>query len=183
MTDNVPAWAWDLLIASLDYEDVHHSDHPCMTSVLSAVPAEVRYTARAIDEYRRGTQQRDAKKVCEEVAVRSPAVETAPPPAIAPCCGGPHAGWMHTVECTEPLNPLHARFAHPAWEYATTQGQRKAWDRIDEPPEGNGWERNVDAGRPGEGWERFDYREESYWRRLRAAVPQRDVRDEGDGHA
>ena len=60
---------------------------------------------------------------------------------------------------------LHDRFAHPGWEYATTQGQRKAWERCDEPPEGDGWERNVDAGR--DGWERFDYHEESYWRRKR----------------
>lgn len=62
---------------------------------------------------------------------------------------------------------LHARFAHPGYEYATTQGSRKAFDAINEPPEGAGWERNIDAGRPGEGWERFDYHEESYWRRLR----------------
>lgn len=36
---------------------------------------------------------------------------------------------------------------------------RKAWWAEDEPPEGDGWERNVDAGR--NGWERFDYHEES----------------------
>lgn len=66
---------------------------------------------------------------------------------------------------------LHARSAHPAFEYQTTSGQRKAWDYINEPPEGEGWERNVDAGHPGEGWERFDYHEESYWRRLRRTPP------------
>lgn len=60
---------------------------------------------------------------------------------------------------------LHRRFAHPAYQYETTEGQRKCWDAVDEPPEGEGWERNVDAGR--DGWERFDYTEESYWRRLR----------------
>lgn len=62
---------------------------------------------------------------------------------------------------------LHARFAYPGYEYATTQGPRKKWDQINDPPEGDGWERNIDAGRPGEGWDRFDYHEESYWRRLR----------------
>jgi hypothetical protein len=66
---------------------------------------------------------------------------------------------------------LHARYAHPAWEYRTTTGQRKQWDGVDDPPcddYGNpepGWERNLDAGR--DGWERWDYTEESYWRRLR----------------
>ncbi|MER6492690.1 hypothetical protein [Streptomyces griseorubiginosus] len=73
---------------------------------------------------------------------------------------------------------LHARFAHPAWEYGVTEGPRKQWDDIDVPPcddNGNpepGWERNVDAGR--NGWERWDYTEESYWRRLRpnGARPQ-----------
>jgi hypothetical protein len=59
---------------------------------------------------------------------------------------------------------LHERSAHPAYEYATTEGQRKAWDFSNVPPEGEGWERNVDAGR--DGWDRFDYTEESYWRRL-----------------
>lgn len=60
---------------------------------------------------------------------------------------------------------LHARRQHPLWEYETTEGQRKSWDDADTPPEGDGWERNTDAGR--NGWDRFDYTEESYWRRLR----------------
>lgn len=67
---------------------------------------------------------------------------------------------------------LHEHRAHPAYEYETTQGQRKAWDYSHVPPEGEGWERNVDAGNPGEGWERFDYHEESYWRRLRPEGPE-----------
>lgn len=67
---------------------------------------------------------------------------------------------------------LHAHCAHPAYEYATTQGQRKAWDYSNEAPDGEGWERNVDAGNPGEGWERFDYHEESYWRRLNPDGPR-----------
>lgn len=64
---------------------------------------------------------------------------------------------------------LHASFAHPAYEYRTTEGQRKAFDDASVPPsDDNGepdytWERNTDAGRGG--WERFDYTEESYWRR------------------
>lgn len=57
----------------------------------------------------------------------------------------------------------HAEFAHPDFEYATTRGPRKDWEYADEPPEGEGWERNVDAGR--DGWVRFDFHEESYWRR------------------
>lgn len=58
---------------------------------------------------------------------------------------------------------LHAYSMHPEWEYATTEGQRKAWDRVDVPPDGEGWERNTDKGR--DGWERLDFTEESYWRR------------------
>jgi hypothetical protein len=75
------------------------------------------------------------------------------------------------AECTPEPRPaetdaqLHARFAHPAYEYETTEGPRKAWNHADVPPDGEGWERNTDAGCPGEGWERFDYTEESYWRR------------------
>lgn len=74
----------------------------------------------------------------------------------------------------EPAEPetdaqMHARFAHPAFEYRTTEGPRKQWDHVDTPPadeEGEpepGWERNVEAGR--NGWERWEYTEESYWRR------------------
>lgn len=65
---------------------------------------------------------------------------------------------------------MHARFAHPAYEYRTTEGPRKQWDNAEVPPaDDNGdpdptWERNTDAGR--NGWERWDYTEESYWRRL-----------------
>lgn len=66
---------------------------------------------------------------------------------------------------------LHARRAHPDWEYATTEGPRKQWDDAGTPPaDDNGdpdptWELNTDAGR--DGWDRFDYTEECYWRRLK----------------
>lgn len=64
---------------------------------------------------------------------------------------------------------LHARGAHPEWEYRTTEGPRKQWDDQETPPRNeNGepdpsWEPNVDMGR--DGWDRFDYTEEAYWRR------------------
>lgn len=67
---------------------------------------------------------------------------------------------------------LHAEMRHPDFEYRTTEGPRKQWDDVDTPPaDENGdpdpsWERNVDAGR--DGWERWDYTEESYWRRRKA---------------
>ncbi|MFD5663436.1 DUF6221 family protein [Streptomyces anthocyanicus] len=72
---------------------------------------------------------------------------------------------------------LHARSAHPAYEYRTTEGPRKQWDHMDEPPaDENGvpdptWERNTDAG--SDGWARFDYTEESYWRRRLPAGQER----------
>lgn len=62
---------------------------------------------------------------------------------------------------------LHSRGMHPDFEYATTDGPRKAF-YDDEPPDGDGWEANVDMGR--DGWERFDYHEEAYWRRRKEAV-------------
>lgn len=63
---------------------------------------------------------------------------------------------------------VHSRYVHPDYEYEITTGPRKAWDYADRPPEGKGWEPNLDAGRPGQGWDRFEYHEESYWRRKRA---------------
>lgn len=50
------------------------------------------------------------------------------------------------------------------WENATTKGPRKAWDDEFTPPEGEGWV--VDPDRGNNGWERFDYHEERYWKRL-----------------
>ncbi|MDX2697109.1 hypothetical protein [Streptomyces ipomoeae] len=64
---------------------------------------------------------------------------------------------------------LHARHGHPDYEYRITNGPRKQWDASDVPPTNEdgipepGWERNVDRG--DNGWERFDYHEEAYWRR------------------
>lgn len=75
---------------------------------------------------------------------------------------------------------LHARRRHPAYEYRTTQGPRKQWADADQPPYGDDgepdptWERNIDAGRPGMGWDRFDYTEESYWRRVKR-MPERPI--------
>jgi hypothetical protein len=72
---------------------------------------------------------------------------------------------------------LHATMRHPDFEYRTTGGPRKQWHDVDTPPaDGNGdpdptWERNTDAGR--EGWDRFDYTEESYWRRRKAPPADR----------
>lgn len=94
---------------------------------------------------------------------------------IDPCPGHPGTGENKTrvVE-----SQLHALTSHPAYEYRTTTGPRKQWDDIDQPPcDDSGdpdpsWERNIDAGRPGQGWDRFDYTEESYWRRPRSDGPR-----------
>lgn len=71
-----------------------------------------------------------------------------------------------------PSNEVHALRRHPDFEYATTQGPRKAWADPDTPPVGpdeltpdTSWEQNVDVG--DRGWERFEFYEESYWRRRR----------------
>lgn len=59
----------------------------------------------------------------------------------------------------------HAEQCHPDFEYAMSRGPRKAWDPHE--PEGDGWVSNVRVGR--NGWERFDYHEEAYWMRRKAA--------------
>lgn len=83
---------------------------------------------------------------------------------------------------------LHQRHAHRAYEYATTEGQRKAWDDDMTPPwdhelnrHGDGWELNITSADP-EAWERFDYHEERYWRRLRPDGPSEWVPDEEAVH-
>lgn len=57
---------------------------------------------------------------------------------------------------------LHSRCIHPDYEYALTEGQRKAFD-CEHTPDGDGWERN--------GWERFDCRWIRCWRRLKTLTP------------
>jgi hypothetical protein len=64
---------------------------------------------------------------------------------------------------------LHSKRLHPDYEYSTTDGPRKAF--YEDAPEGDGWERNIEEGR--NGWERFDYHEEAYWRRKLPAPPQK----------
>lgn len=71
---------------------------------------------------------------------------------------------------------LHQRRVHPAYEYRTTEGQRKRWDDADVPPcdesgqPEQGWELNTTSRDP-DAWERFDYTEERYWRRPRPGGP------------
>lgn len=64
----------------------------------------------------------------------------------------------------------HERHAHRAYEYKTTEGQRKGWPYVDDPPEGDGWELNTTSRDP-DAFERFEYTEERYWRRLRPGGP------------
>ncbi|WP_333758025.1 hypothetical protein [Streptomyces sp. ISBFB 2968] len=72
---------------------------------------------------------------------------------------------------------LHAEMRHPEFQYRATEGPRKQWDNVDVPPADNNgdpdptWERNTDAGR--DGWDRFDYTEESYWRRRKTQTADR----------
>lgn len=63
---------------------------------------------------------------------------------------------------------LHKGQRHPDYEYDSTDGPRKAWYESDRPPEGGGWIRNTHKA--DNGWERFDYHEESYWMRPKASV-------------
>lgn len=82
---------------------------------------------------------------------------------VAPCKGHDRRSRDVRAELERLEAYLHARLMHPDYEYAETNGPRKNWMGVDKPPQGDGWERNVHAGR--DGWERFDYHEESYWMR------------------
>ncbi|MET9728460.1 hypothetical protein [Streptomyces zaomyceticus] len=101
--------------------------------------------------------------------------ESAQDPERAPGAVGVTREAQAGVQRLQPSNSeLHAQRAHPDWEYATTEGPRKHWDDIDVRPAGEDgepdptWQRNTDAGI--DGWERFAYTEESYWRRPKPAA-------------
>lgn len=97
---------------------------------------------------------------------------------IDPCPGHPP---IDANQQTVDTARLHAEFRHPDYEYATTHGPRKQWDESDRPPAGESsdpdhtWSPNVDAGRPGMGWDRFEYHEEAYWRRPKTRSGPREV--------
>lgn len=58
---------------------------------------------------------------------------------------------------------LHTRRSHPDYEYETvTEGRKQSDGRT---PEGEGWEWNRAYN---DGGERFEYTEETYWRRLKS---------------
>lgn len=61
---------------------------------------------------------------------------------------------------------LHAREAHPDFEYTQTETGRKDGEE-GYPEHGACWERNTAKG-DGRGWERWDYTETNYWRRPKA---------------
>lgn len=96
-------------------------------------------------------------KLAWRAAARA-AIATARPP-----------GWVAaiTVERDRLAAELHRMRAHPDYEYETVKGPRKQWNPMDYPPAGDGWQLNSAAGRLG--WDRFDYHEEAYWRRLKPA--------------
>lgn len=95
-----------------------------------------------------------------------------------PCPGHPYTSEnQHAIDMAR----LHAERRHPDYEYATTHGPRKQWDESDRPPAGENsdpdhtWSPNVDAGRPGMGWDRFEYHEEAYWRRPKTRSGPQEV--------
>ncbi len=66
---------------------------------------------------------------------------------------------------------LHAIRRHPDYEYLTTTIGRKTCEDPEpyEEEHGVGWEEN---GEGHDSWERFDYHEEYYWRRLHSRSPE-----------
>lgn len=79
---------------------------------------------------------------------------------------------------------LHSRFGHPEWEYTSVEVARKSG--ADDSPPDDSWEPNdfIDMGcapdgtpYPRRNWERFDYTEETYYRRRRTEPQKRGVPD------
>jgi hypothetical protein len=77
------------------------------------------------------------------------------------------------TELTRLVKHLHSRESHPDFEYETTQAPRKSG--MCDPPEGEGWEENDDYHN---GFERFDYHEECYWRRVRPPLRLPEMSEE-----
>lgn len=70
---------------------------------------------------------------------------------------------------------LHSKCFHPDYEYRETEGQRKCWDG--EPNLTlEGWDINTDHFG---GWERFEYTESRYWRRLKPPPVPTPLEEQG----
>lgn len=48
---DLPLWAWNLIIAMQQHEELHGNSDTCLNGVLHAVPPEVRQQAEAISGY------------------------------------------------------------------------------------------------------------------------------------
>lgn len=99
-------------------------------------------------------------KAHEEMEAAAPSRRRHDHTSTDPSTEGPNGPADYIDGC--PIDP-HRTFSVPGFEYKTTTGQRKNWDYGNVPPEGDGWVRNTAAGR--DGWDRFEYHEESYWMR------------------
>ena len=150
----------DWVAAASRLQQLQRTGHPLIGSLVDDYRAERQEHERAQREAS-DCQQRMGGLVAKLVAELDGNIDRAAELLDA------SADYLKVIADLETEAELHAHFACPGWEYETTEGQRKAWDRCNKPPEGEGWERNTDAGR--DGWERFDYTEESYWRRPKAA--------------
>jgi len=125
-----------------------------MNSVGEALDVEVEYGIRQVERAVDTNKEENAKQR-ETIEYLSSEVKNAT-----------EFGKKYKEEAERLQAFLHLREMHPDYEYRTTEGPRKAWDG--EPDLSiERWEENVDLN---EGWERFDYTEERYWRRIKAAT-------------
>lgn len=74
-----------------------------------------------------------------------------------------NAGKTAKEELRALTSQLHSGQRHPDYEYTTVKRGRKQGD--DTPPEGHGWEINVDIN--GDGFDRDDWNDIYFWRRLK----------------
>lgn len=56
---DLPLWAWNLIIAIQQHEELHGREDACLKGVLAAVPAQVRAQAEAICAYVKKAQGND----------------------------------------------------------------------------------------------------------------------------
>jgi hypothetical protein len=81
---------------------------------------------------------------------------------------------VDALELKRLTDALHERCVHPDYEYATTKSARKSGESY--KPEGEGWEPNIYDDDPHSAWERFDFYEEDYWRRLKPTLDPSSIR-------
>ncbi|NUQ98290.1 MAG: hypothetical protein HOY79_17660 [Streptomyces sp.] len=96
-------------VAELEAENARMREEPAANDAIPECPACGRTDVTLTKTGRMRSHSGDIwiggfRQICKGVG-ELPKLAAPQQPAKAPCCNGPHAGWIHTAECSSPQQP------------------------------------------------------------------------------